>query len=102
MARKTAAPTTVTPDQVAALETALTTARDNPRSRRPGPKCAFAKVVATLPPATAAKITAAADDDTNSSAELADILISAGFDISAFSVARHRRRGQSNGCRCPR
>lgn len=100
MARKTAVADPVSPDQVAALENALKAAAHNPRHRRPGPKCAVRKVMAQLPPATASKVKKAIDDDSNTSSEIADILITAGFDISAFSVARHRRRGQSNGCRC--
>lgn len=100
MARKTAVADPVSPDQVAALENALLEAVRNPRHRRPGPKCAVSKVMSQLPASTATKVTAAIDDENNTAAEIADILINAGFDISAFSVARHRRRGQSNGCRC--
>lgn len=99
---RSATPTRVSKAKAAALESALDSARSNPRVRRPGPKCAFAKVMDQLPPETAAKVQTALDDETNTVSELADILIAGGFDISAFSVARHRRRGQSNGCRCPR
>lgn len=99
---KTSTPAPPSKDRVIALETALDAARQNPRTRRPGPKCAFSKVLAALPAQTAAKVALAVDDETNTSAELAEILIAAGFDISAFSVNRHRRRGEANGCRCPR
>lgn len=98
----TTTPTLTGEDQVAALETALDTFRSTPRTRRPGPKCAFAKVIDNLPAETAAKVSSAVDDENNAASELAELLIAAGFDISAFSVARHRRRGQANGCRCPR
>lgn len=100
MARSNAA--TATEDQVAALEEALAAVREHPHRRTPGPRCEFSKVIARLPEQTAEKIVAAVNDMDNTSVELADILNEAGFTITAYTVARHRRRGQSNGCRCPR
>jgi|AACY02.2.fsa_nt_gi hypothetical protein len=87
--------------QVAALEAALN-GDSLVTGRRPGPRCSFASIIEALPNATAEKIQAAADDEGTSSSALADLLISAGFDITAGSVARHRRRGLANGCRCAR
>lgn len=33
--------------------------------------------------------------------DLARVLTNQGFKVSAVTVARHRNRGESNGCRCP-
>lgn len=102
MATKSAkSDTKVSDSQVAALEAALT-GDSLVTGRRPGPRCTFASILGALPQATAEKIQEAADDEGTSSSALADLLISAGFDITAGSVARHRRRGMANGCRCAR
>jgi len=34
--------------------------------------------------------------------DLAQVLSNQGFKVSAVTVSRHRNRGESNGCRCPR
>lgn len=102
MATKSAQSSTQVLDaRVAALEAALT-GDSLVTGRRPGPRCSFASILEALPTETAEKIRAAADDEGTSSSALADLLISAGFDITAGSVARHRRRGMANGCRCAR
>ena len=88
-------------EQAAALERILDAGSHTSRYR-PGPACGVAKVLDALPAATADRVRAELDDEENSSAALADMLIKVGFDVSAFTVARHRRRGHASGCRCPR
>lgn len=71
---------------------------------RPGPPCgvdlAVKKIRETDP--TAADQLVALIDGTVSSSLLSAALREHGIVVSPQSLARHRRRGASNGCRCPR
>lgn len=98
MAKKAEA-TLVSPDQIATLEAALTSGSTKSKYR-PGPPCGVAKILASLPAPTAAKVLQEIDNEENSLAALAEMLMSAGFEVSPFTVGRHRRRGTYNGCRC--
>lgn len=95
---KNAPATLIRSDQVAALEAAL---KNGPQKakRRPGPPCGLGKILESLPEDISVKVLAAIDDPENTLTEVAEMLDSAGFDVSPFMVGRHRRRGQVNGCK---
>ncbi|MGC4950909.1 hypothetical protein ACLQ2N_32555 [Streptomyces sp. DT224] len=83
------------------LGTALTRLLDEP-DRPKGPQCTVGAILDTLDAATAAKVQTVLDTPSVSSTRIADTLTEAGHRVQAPAVARHRRRGTSNGCRCPR
>lgn len=72
---------------------------------RPGPPCGVATILTRLgkdQPDAAAALAVSIDNETISASALADTLTRNGHPTSSQSVSRHRRRGQHNGCRCPR
>lgn len=50
----------------------------------------------------AAALAAALDDPSIPAADIGRVLNSHGHDMQSGTLARHRRRGQPTGCRCPR
>ncbi|MEU6632830.1 hypothetical protein ABZ905_31790 [Streptomyces parvus] len=82
---------------IAAL-TQLTEAPPAPR----GPRCTVGAILDELDFSTAQKVREVLDSVAISSTQIADALTGSGHRVQAPAVARHRRRGASNGCRCPR
>jgi hypothetical protein len=83
------------------LSTALTQLMTEPAPRR-GARCTVGDILASLDAATAEKLNGLLDTRMVTSTRIADTLTASGYPVQAPSVARHRRRGASNGCRCPR
>ncbi|MER5482654.1 hypothetical protein ABT024_05470 [Streptomyces sp. NPDC002812] len=83
------------------LITAITQLADQPRTA-PGPRCTVGSILGRLDVETVAKIRTVLDDLGVSSTQIADALTGNGHPVQAAAVARHRRRGGTNGCRCPR
>jgi hypothetical protein len=76
----------------------LTEEPERPRGQR----CTVGAILASLDDATADKLNGLLDTRMVTSTRIADVLTNSGYPVQAPSVARHRRRGASNGCRCPR
>ncbi|MER6232592.1 hypothetical protein ACFUC2_05350 [[Kitasatospora] papulosa] len=83
------------------LGTALTRLLEEPDPPR-GPRCTVGAILDTLDPDTAAKVRSVLDNPAVTATRIADTLNGSGHRVQAPAVARHRRRGASNGCRCPR
>lgn len=67
-----------------------------------GPQCSVGAFLDAADADDAAALRQALDNDRITSRAIADILSRHGSPITAYTVARHRRRGKSNGCRCKR
>ncbi|MFI8265279.1 hypothetical protein [Streptomyces sp. NPDC085665] len=67
-----------------------------------GPQCTVGIILNELDTGTAQKVREVLETPGISSTQIADTLTSSGHRVQAPAVARHRRRGGSNGCRCPR
>ncbi|MEV7512069.1 hypothetical protein AB0O57_29345 [Streptomyces sp. NPDC091201] len=67
-----------------------------------GPQCTVGAFLAQADEPTAAALRAALDTPGITGKAIADTLRRYESDVTAYTVARHRRRGESNGCRCPR
>ncbi|MGW7090096.1 hypothetical protein ACWGH2_42305 [Streptomyces sp. NPDC054871] len=76
----------------------LTEAPPAPR----GPRCTVGVILSELDSGTAQKVRDVLDQAAVSATQIADTLTGSGHPVQAPAVARHRRRGASNGCRCPR
>ncbi|MEU7228924.1 hypothetical protein [Streptomyces chrestomyceticus] len=83
------------------LIAALTQLSDAPPAPR-GPRCTVSAILDALDAATAQKVQDVLDTPTINATQIADTLTASGHRVQAPAVARHRRRGASNGCRCPR
>jgi hypothetical protein len=83
------------------LGTALTRLLEEPDPPR-GPRCTVGAILDTLDADTAAKVRSVLDNPAVTATRIANTLTSSGYRVQAPAVARHRRRGASNGCRCPR
>lgn len=73
--------------------------------RKPGPACGFGQILGeltVLSPALAEAAVAAVDNPRVVLNDLAKYLTGQGFPIRAYTVSRHRKRGEPDGCRCPR
>ncbi|MCD9904624.1 hypothetical protein LUR56_40130 [Streptomyces sp. MT29] len=81
-------------DELAALAAAPTPQR--------GPQCSVGAFLAVADETVAASLRTALDTDRVSARAIADTLSRYTEPVTAYTVARHRRRGQSNGCRCKR
>ncbi|RSS97273.1 hypothetical protein EF903_01625 [Streptomyces sp. WAC05292] len=81
--------------------TALTQLVEAPAGPR-GPRCTVGTILDTLDADTTRKVREVLDNPGISSTQIADVLTGSGHRVQAPAVARHRRRGGSNGCRCPR
>ncbi|OEJ21105.1 hypothetical protein BGK67_35020 (plasmid) [Streptomyces subrutilus] len=67
-----------------------------------GPPCTVGAFLAHADEPTAAALRVALDTPSITGKSIADTLRKYGGAVTAYTVARHRRRGESNGCRCPR
>lgn len=66
------------------------------------PRCSVHHVLESLPEAERDALLAALDNKQIRHTDLATVLQNRGFIVSAITVSRHRNRGESSGCRCPR
>lgn len=83
------------------LDSALTRLMQEPDRPR-GPRCTVGIILAGIDAATAEKLNRLLDNASVTSTRIADALTGNGHPVQAPAVARHRRRGASNGCRCAR
>lgn len=83
------------------LGTALTRLLEEPDTPK-GPRCTIGAILDALDADTAAKVRSVLDNPAVTATRIADTLTGSGHRVQAPAVARHRRRGSSNGCRCPR
>ncbi|MET9776149.1 hypothetical protein ABZ023_18145 [Streptomyces sp. NPDC006367] len=67
-----------------------------------GPQCSVGAFLAAADEDVAASLRATLDNERVTAKAIADTLSRYGPAVTAYTVARHRRRGQSNGCRCER
>lgn len=70
--------------------------------RRPGPKCSVGLALAAMDPERSEKIRHLIDDTTRSAAQIAEVMVLMGFDMTHYRVTHHRKRKRQAGCRCPR
>ncbi|WP_167162979.1 hypothetical protein [Streptomyces sp. MBT27] len=88
-------------DTTRALTSALASLVDVPPARH-GPQCTVGAILDSLDEQAADSLRHVLDQPQVTSTLIADTLTANGKPIQAPAVARHRRRGASNGCRCPR
>ncbi|MGW2550116.1 hypothetical protein [Streptomyces sp. NPDC001635] len=74
---------------------------DAPTAPR-GPQCSVGAFLEAADPDVAASLRTVLDQPRVTSKAIADTLRRHGDPITSYTVARHRRRGESNGCRCER
>ncbi|MGW8403753.1 hypothetical protein ACWGMW_07755 [Streptomyces albidoflavus] len=67
-----------------------------------GPRCSVGVFIGDATPDEAAALRAVLETPDVSSTAIAEALNRHGSALTAYTVARHRRRGAPNGCRCPR
>lgn len=67
-----------------------------------GPPCSVGAFLATADKDVVTSLRTALDTNRVAARAIADTLSRYGDPITAWTVARHRRRGESNGCRCER
>jgi hypothetical protein len=75
------------------------------QSQRRGPECTVGAILGRLAgtdPDAAAALGKALDDPRIGGTRIATVLAGHGNLVQSGTVARHRRRGAPNGCRCPR
>lgn len=87
--------------QLVGLAADLDALTDGPTARK-GPPCSVGTVLATADTETAATLRRILDTPTVSSTSIAEVLSQHGQAVTSYTVARHRRRGEANGCRCTR
>jgi len=66
------------------------------------PLCSMNTILGSLNDDEREALQAALDNPLIRHTDLATVLTNKGFKVSAVTVSRHRNRGESNGCRCPR
>jgi L-ribulose-5-phosphate 3-epimerase UlaE len=66
------------------------------------PLCSLHNVLVSLDDEEREALLAALDNRQIRHTDLARVLSERGFNVSAVTVSRHRKRGESNGCRCPK
>ncbi|MFE6185470.1 hypothetical protein ACFQ6U_13695 [Streptomyces sp. NPDC056465] len=81
-------------DELAALASA-------PAAHR-GPLCSVGSLLDAADESVAASLRTVLDTPNVSATAIAETLSRHGTPITAYTVGRHRRRGQANGCRCER
>lgn len=69
---------------------------------RKGPPCSVGTVLASADEETVATLRRILDTRTVSATAIAEVLSQHGRAVTSYTVARHRRRGEANGCRCAR
>ncbi|CAB4218512.1 hypothetical protein UFOVP1608_34 [uncultured Caudovirales phage] len=73
-----------------------------PTTSKVGMKCKTNTMLSKMEPARRSKVEAMIDDPETLLVALARILIAGGYSINSQNLSRHRRRGEANGCQCPR
>ena len=63
--------------------------------------CSFVRIFSQLSNDEAQALQSALDNPNVTSSGIARVLSDRGFRMTHVTVARHRRRGQGNGCICP-
>lgn len=81
-------------DELAALASAPTAHR--------GPLCSVGVLLDSAEAGVAESLRTVLDTPNVSATAIAETLSRYGTPITAYTVGRHRRRGQANGCRCER
>ncbi|RZU28323.1 hypothetical protein EV284_6489 [Streptomyces sp. BK022] len=71
-------------------------------SLRRGPQCGVGAFLAELEETEAAALRSVLDSARVPARAIADTISRHSDPVSAYTVNRHRRRGESNGCRCER
>lgn len=87
--------------QLVGLAADLDALTEVPAARK-GPPCSVGAVLATADEETATTLRRILDTRTVSSTGIAEVLSQHGQMVTSYTVARHRRRGEANGCRCTR
>lgn len=72
------------------------------RGTYPGPQCTVARIMDQLEDQDRATALRLIDNPDIPGSAIAEALTRNGFPIADKTVLRHRKRGQSSGCRCPR
>ncbi|MFF9901238.1 hypothetical protein [Streptomyces longispororuber] len=67
-----------------------------------GPRCSIGALLKSADADVAATLRAVLDMTNVSAVSIAETLSRHGDPVTAYTVARHRRRGEANGCRCSR
>ncbi|MFB6630025.1 hypothetical protein ACFCWY_09025 [Streptomyces sp. NPDC056362] len=71
-------------------------------SGRRGPRCRVGAFLEGADDLTAATLRTVLSDDRVTGTAIAKTLVGHGVEVTAYTVSRHRRRGEPNGCRCER
>ncbi|MFG2986249.1 hypothetical protein ACGFYQ_34195 [Streptomyces sp. NPDC048258] len=69
---------------------------------RKGPPCSVGSFLDRAEESTASALRNVLEVPDITAKAIADTLRRYGAEVTAYTVARHRRRSESNGCRCPR
>ncbi|MFG2865466.1 hypothetical protein [Streptomyces sioyaensis] len=91
----------MTNKELVGLAADLDALTDAPAARK-GPPCSVGTVLASVDEETVATLHRILDTRTVSSTAIAEVLNQHGREVTSYTVARHRRRGEPNGCRCAR
>jgi hypothetical protein len=73
-----------------------------PEASKVGSKCKTGLMLSKMEPARRTKVEGMIDNPEVILLEMAKILIANGYKINAQNLSRHRRRGEVNGCQCPK
>ncbi|MGW0033096.1 hypothetical protein ACWDXD_25175 [Streptomyces sp. NPDC003314] len=87
--------------QLVGLAAELDALTGAPASRR-GPRCRVGAFLDGTDEVTAATLRTVLSNDAVTATAIAKTLGGHGVEVTAYTVARHRRRGEPNGCRCAR
>lgn len=68
----------------------------------PGPSCTVYKILQQLQEDESAQLETLIDDPSVTCSSIAAVLTRNGYAVADKTVGRHRKRGQSSGCRCPK
>ncbi|WP_413100904.1 hypothetical protein [Streptomyces sp. Inha503] len=91
----------MTNKQLVGLGAELDALIEAPTARK-GPLCGVGTVLMSVDEETAATLRRILENRTVSSTAIAEVLSQHGQAVTAYTVARHRRRSRANGCRCAR
>ena len=72
------------------------------RGTYPGPQCTVARIMGQLSENDREAVTRVLDNPEIPGSVIAGALTRNGFPIADKTVLRHRKRGTSSGCRCPK
>ncbi|MER5301312.1 hypothetical protein ABT039_17820 [Streptomyces lasiicapitis] len=91
----------MTDKELVGLAADLDALTEAPAARK-GPPCSVGAVLTSVGEETAATLHRILNTPAVSSTAIAEVLSHHGRAVTAYTVARHRRRGEANGCRCAR